>query len=152
MNSFTSSSCKALAVQLPDIPLDAFKICTVSGSFRLQISQHAIGLVFGKLLGSFVATASRSRRVVSDVSVFCIMIWLAYSSVVTIRLSSLLRTIVADATAYFIMAMGLQTLVVLFLSFSDVRRRPLSVLTPDVFTFRILSANSRLCALLSPDL
>jgi hypothetical protein len=59
---------------------------------------------------------------------FCIIIWMAYSSVVTVRLSSLLRTIVADATAYFIMAMALQILVVLFLSFADVRR-PLSALT-----------------------
>ena len=101
----------------------------MSGSFRLQISQHAIGLMFGELLGSLVATASRSRRAGSDVSVFCIIIWLAYSSVVTVRLSSLLRTIVADTTAYFIMAMALQTLVVLFLSFADVRHRPLSVLT-----------------------
>ena len=101
----------------------------MSGSFRLQISQHVIGLVFGELFGSLVVAASCPWRVVSDVSVFCIIIWLAYSGVVTARLSSLLRTIVADATAYFIMAMALQTLVVLFLSFADVRRRSLSVLT-----------------------
>jgi len=121
---FTPSSCTALAVRLPDIQLDAFKICTVSASFKLQISQHAIGLLFGELFGSLIATASHSLRVVSDVSIFCIIIWLAYSSVVTVRFSSLLRTIVTDATAYFIMAMALQVLVVSFLSFADVCRRP----------------------------
>jgi len=37
---------------------------------------------------------------------------------------------VTDATVYFIMAMCIQTLVLFFLSFADVRRRPLPILTP----------------------
>jgi hypothetical protein len=107
-----------------------------------------IGLVLGELLCSFVAAPSRSRGAVSDVSMFCIIIWMAYSSVVTVRLSSLLRTIVADATAYFIMAMTIQILVVLFLSFTDVRHAsfPVCPHSHNVPTFRIRSANSHLCA------
>jgi hypothetical protein len=45
---------------------------------------------------------------------------------------------VADATVYFIMAMGIQGVVLLFLSFADVRRRLLPTLTPsDAFIFRL---------------
>ena len=65
----------------------------------------------------------------SDVSAFCTIIWVAYSNAVVIRFSSLLRTVVADATIYFIMVMGLQTLVLLFITFADVCCRPLSAFT-----------------------
>lgn len=114
---------------LPDIPIDAFRTCIASGSIKIQISAHAIGAVFGELFGSPVAAASRLRQAVSDVSAFSFIIWVAYSNAVVIRFPSLLRTVVADATVYFIIAMGLQTLVLLFLSFADVRRRPLPIPT-----------------------
>ena len=65
----------------------------------------------------------------SDISAFGIIIWFAYSNVAIVRFSSLLGTVVADATVYFIMAMGIQTVVLLFLSFADVRRYPLPILT-----------------------
>lgn len=120
---------KSLAVQLPDIPLEAFKTCTGGGPLGLWIVPHAIGVTFGKsIFSSLVATPSRSLRVVSDISAFCIIIWLSYSSVLTFQVSALLRTVVAGATVYFIIAMALQTLVLLFLSFADVCRRPLPVL------------------------
>ena len=56
--SLARNSCKSLAVQLPDISVDAFRVCTVSGSFHLQLAPHAIGVVFGKLFGILVATAA----------------------------------------------------------------------------------------------
>ena len=114
-------SCRTLAIALPDIPIEAFKTCVAGGSFRLEISPHAIAVVFGELFSSLVATTSRSRRLVSDVSAFGAIIHFVYSNVETVRFSSLLRTIVADATVYFIMATGLQTLVLFFLSLADVR-------------------------------
>ena len=43
----THSSCKILAVALPDLPLDEFKVCTAESPFTLQIVPHAIGAVFG---------------------------------------------------------------------------------------------------------
>ena len=95
----------------------------------LWITPHAIGVAFGEsVFNSLVATASHLRLVVSDLSAFCIIIWLAYSSALTIQVSSLLRTVVAGATVYFIIAMALQTLVLLFLSFADVCR----CLVPDL--------------------
>ncbi|KAF9653263.1 hypothetical protein BDM02DRAFT_3182802 [Thelephora ganbajun] len=87
-------------IKLPDIPIDAFRSCTPSGSFTLQIIPCAIGAVF-------------------DISAFCFIIWFAYSSTVIFRFSSLLRTIVEHATVYFIMAMILKILVLLFLLFAD---------------------------------
>jgi hypothetical protein len=48
--SLAHSSCSILAVPLPDIQIAAFKTCTAVGSFRVQISPHAIGAVFGGLL------------------------------------------------------------------------------------------------------
>lgn len=65
----------------------------------------------------------------SDVSAFGIIIWFAFSNVEAVRFSSLLKTVVAGATVYFIMVMGIQTLVLLFLAFADVRYRPLPILT-----------------------
>jgi len=44
-----------------------------------------------------------------------------------IRFSSILRTIVADAVAHFIVTMILQTLVLLFFSLADVGHRPLPI-------------------------
>lgn len=77
-----------------------------------------------------VATASFSRRVVSDVSAFGTVIFFAYSGAEFFRFSSLVRTIVTDATVYFIIAMGLQTLVLFFLSLADVCHRPLPIHIP----------------------
>ena len=64
----------------------------------------------------------------SDASAFGTIIFFAYSSVATVRFSSLLRTIVADATVYFIMIASVQTLVLFFLSLADVGHHPLPIL------------------------
>ena len=56
--SLARNSCKSLAVQLPAIPVDAFRTCTASGSFRLQLAPHAIGVVFGGLFGILVVTVA----------------------------------------------------------------------------------------------
>ena len=64
-----------------------------------------------------------------DASAFGIIVFFAYRNVEAIRLSSLFRTIVADATVYFVMAMIIEALVLFILSLADVcRRRPLSIL------------------------
>ena len=82
-----------------------------------------------------------------------IIIWFAYSDVGTGRFPSLLRNVVTDATVYFTMAMCIQTLVLFFLSFADVRRRPLPILT---LLTRLLPAHdesvSTYVRTLSPDL
>ena len=76
---------------------------------------------------ALVATASFSRRALSDVSAFGTVVFFAYSNVGFFRFSSLAGTIVTDATVYFIMAMGIQTLVLFFLSLADVRHLPLPI-------------------------
>ena len=116
-----------LVTALPATPIEAFQICMATGSFHLEISLHAIAAVFGGLFGSLVATASCSQLVVSDASVFSIIIFFAYSNLAIFRFSSLVRTIVVDATVYYIMVMGLQILVLFFLSLADVRHRSLPI-------------------------
>ena len=75
---------------------------------------------------SLIASASDLLRVVSDISAFSIIIWFAHSTVKNSqpRTTSLMRTIVADATVYFITVMLLQVVALLFLSFVTVRRPP----------------------------
>ena len=87
-------------------------------------------LSYSVSFSALVATASLSRRVVSDVSAFSAVVFFAYSGVEFFRFSSLVRTIVTDATVYFIMAMGVQTMVLFFLSLADVRHRPLPIHIP----------------------
>jgi hypothetical protein len=114
------SSCKTLD-PFSGIPIEAFKTCIPDGSFGLQLAPQILSLVFGELFSSLVVTISRSRRVVSDLSAFGIMVFFACYGSVSFRFSSILRTIVGDATVYFIMAFGLQILVLLFIMFADVR-------------------------------
>jgi hypothetical protein len=115
------SSCTTLDLPLSDIPIEAFKTCIPDGPFNLQLAPQIIALVFGELFSSLV-TVSRSRRVVSEISAFGIMIFFACHGSTIFRFSSILRAIVGDATVYFIMAICLQTLVLLFLTLANVRR------------------------------
>jgi hypothetical protein len=116
-----------LATPLPDIPISAFRTCVATGSFHMVITPHAISVVFGELSSSLVATASLSWRAASDAFAFCAIVYFVCFNGGIFRLSSLFRTIVADSTLYFIMAMGLQTVVLFFLSFAGVRHRPLLI-------------------------
>ena len=125
---FSRSSYRSLAIPLPEIPIAAFKTCTASGPPHLQITLQAISVVFGGLFSLLVATVNRSRCAISDISAFSIIIFSASFGAVNVRFSSILRTILADATVHFIMAMILQTLVLLFMSLADVRRCPPPIL------------------------
>ena len=123
------SSCRILAVSLPDIPLAVFRTCISSGSNRLVIGIHGIGIAFGELVNPSSLLPVIHGGLMSDASVFGIIIWFAYSNIGIFRFSSLLRNVVTDATVYFIMAMCIQTLVLFFLLLADVRRRPLPIFT-----------------------
>ena len=114
---------------LPDIPFEVFKACGALVPFHLQLILSAIGTAIGELFASLVITASGSRRIVSDISAFCVIIWFAYSTATIFRFSSLVRTIVTDGTVYFIIVTVIQMLLVLSVSISDVRHRPLSIPT-----------------------
>jgi hypothetical protein len=125
------SSCTTLDLPFSDIPIEAFKTCIPDGPFSLQLAPQIIALVFGELFSPLVVTISRSRRVVSEISAFGIMIFFACHGSVSFRFSSILRAIVGDATVYFIMAIGLQTLVLLFLTLANVcRMSPLPIEIP----------------------
>jgi hypothetical protein len=125
------SSCRILDLPLSNIPIEAFKTCIVDGPFILQLVPQIIALVFGELFSSLVVTVSRSRRVVSEISAFGIMVFFACYGSIIFRFSSILRAIVEDATVYFIMAIVLQILVLLFLTLADVRRMsPLPIEIP----------------------
>ena len=126
---FVRSSRRMLAVLLPDIPLAVFRSCTSSGSNRLVIGIHGIGIAFGGLVNPSSVLPVIHGGLMSDASVFGIIIWFAYSNTGVFRFSSLLRNVVTDATVYFIIAVCIQTLVLFFLLLADVCRRPLPILT-----------------------
>ena len=123
----TRSSYKTLATPLPDLPLDEFKVCAITTPFDLQIIPSVIAAVFSELLRA-PRLPSVPQLTVSDISAFLLILWFAYSNAVNLRLPVLLRTIVADATVYFIVAACVHAAVLLFLVLGDVSRRPLSTL------------------------
>jgi len=126
---FAHNSCRILAVPLPDIPLAVFRTCTTTGRNRLLIAIHAIGIAFGELVNPSSLLPVVHGGLMPDASVFGSIIWFAYSNAGIFRFSSLLRNVVTDATVYFIMVMCIQTLVLFFLLFADVRRRSLPIFT-----------------------
>jgi len=76
-------------VDLPQLPVDAFNLCGIVVNPPFKMVPNAIATTF-------------------EVSAFLVIIWYSYRNKGTLKLSALVRTIVTDATIYFLAMVTLQ--------------------------------------------
>jgi len=98
-------------------------VCTFTGQFSATIAFIAASLAYGKeLLLSFINHPGRIHTDhPADLLAFSVIVYLVVRSNVTkIPIPSLLKTIVRDATCYFLVIFTLHFVYVMFLFFASV--------------------------------
>jgi hypothetical protein len=96
-------SCPLLkAEQMPDIPLDVYKLCTFAKSRRFELVYVSLSTFFGKVPSSLPAILTE-ESCFSDIMTFSVIIYVSFGVGFSLRGDgpSILRTVVRDATVYF---------------------------------------------------
>jgi len=89
----------------PEIPVDAFNLCRIIAQLKFKFVPSIIGSVF-------------------ELSAFFVIVWCTYKS--TLRFSTLVRMIVAEATVHFLAMIAVQAYVQLSLSLMEDTNQQLS--------------------------
>jgi len=84
-------------VSLPPVPVDAFNLCATVADIQFGSAPNSIGTAF-------------------ELSAFIVIVLYTYRNKSTLKLSALIRTLVAEATVYFLVMVALQIYVQLSLA------------------------------------
>jgi len=100
-------------VDLPPIPIDALNFCPVVPNLQFRLVPNAIGTAFGEWVVPVSAAGVKSQRLLItgislELSAFLVIGWCVSRNMRTLRISAVIRTIVAEATIYFLAMVALQ--------------------------------------------
>ena len=108
---------------IPPIPLDIFNFCGVLTDLDPMLIPSSIGTAFGTCwIPSAPSVFDHVEHL--ELSAFLVIVWYTYRYRVTLKFSVLARTIVAEATVYFLAMVALQVYVQLSLSALKVQCQP----------------------------
>ena len=111
-------------VELPPVPIDAFNVCgPVVDDLRFMLVPSSLGTVFGtsrRLFGLSAQSSIADHGVHLELSAFLVMAWYAYRNKGALKISVLVRTIVSEATIYFLVMVAAQTCIQVSLSLTEV--------------------------------
>ena len=99
-------------VDLPPFPVDAFDLCGIVVHLQFKMVPNSIGSAFGKHLFSLDCWVKTPRIVDNgehlELSAFLVMVWFTYREKSKLKVSVLIRTIIAEGTIYFLAMVALQ--------------------------------------------
>jgi len=105
-----------LAREMPPIPLPAYHLCIFTRSPRFEIPYMALSLFFGNWSPAFSGISLSDQPPFLDVMAFSVVVFISFGAGLALPggRSGILRTIVEDATVYFLVIFSshLLTLVV----------------------------------------
>lgn len=113
-------------INLPQVPIDAFDLCAVVVEFKFKLVPNSIGCAFGALVVALVPVDRAKFRGLLitgehlEISIFLVIVWYTYHNQGKFRFSALVRTIITEATIYFLVMSAMQTYVLISWSLMSV--------------------------------
>ena len=114
-------------VEFPAVPVDAFNMCGIAVDLQFMSVPSSLGTAFGASLRWFWLLARNpiaDLEVYLELSAFLAIAWYTYRNKSALKFSALVRTIVSEATIYFLVMVAVQTYIQISLSLVEVQSLP----------------------------